>query len=750
MKTKIDTIIRQMTLAEKASLCSGKDHWTTKSIDRLNVPEIRMCDGPNGLRLEYERDGFEVTKYEECTCFPTASALGCSWDIDLIYEIGQAIGLECRTYGANILLAPGINMKRSPLCGRNFEYYSEDPVHSGELGAAFVKGVQSQGVGTSLKHFACNNQEFERMVTSSEVSERVLREIYLTAFERVVKKAQPWTIMCSYNKLNGVLVAENHYLLTQILRDEWGYKGLVVSDWLAVNYNTKALVAGLDLEMPGKNGFGDEAIVEGVKSGEIEESLLNQTVSRHLELVEKVFKPEIEKRVLNKQDHHQLARKAAAESMVLLKNDHKQLPLGRKSRIAIIGDFARNPVFQGIGSSKVYPTQLDTPYEEIERQMDDPGQVIFSQGYNEDASQIESLIQESVTNAGNSEVALVFIGNPHGVESEAYDRKDIDLPESHQKLIEAICEVQKNTIVVLCVGSAVSLGAWQDKVSAIVVAWKAGQASGGGLADVLFGKVNPCGKLAETFPVRIEDTPAYLNFPSEYETVNYGEGLFIGYRYYDKKKIEPLFPFGFGLSYTTFKYQDLKIDQSQINDNETAKVSLIVSNIGSMDGKEIVQLYINDCESTVCRPEKELKHFKKIYLKAGESRQIIFELSFRDFAFYNTNRKDWVVETGDFKILVGRSSKEIELSQTLHVLSTSKQTPQFHKISLIKHLMADEKARKIIEEGMGDSDMGKALHSDDECIAAMALDLPLHKVVAASNGEVTDELLDLLLAEINK
>jgi beta-glucosidase len=561
--SNLTTLVAELTLEEKASLVIGSAFWYTAPVERLGVPRIMVSDGPHGLRTQlHEADHLGLSTSVPATCFPTASALGSSWNADLFRMVGEALGQEAAVIGVSVVLGPGINMKRSPLCGRNFEYVSEDPWHAGELATAMVQGLQSQGVGTSMKHYAANNQEDDRLRVSAEVDERTLREIYLPAFERVVKNAQPWTVMCAYNKLNGTYCSEHHWLLTEVLRDEWGFDGLVVSDWGAVHDRVAALRGGLDLEMPPNLGVSDAAVVAAVRSGELDESVLDESVGRVLRLVER-SQPGLAKGAsFAAGEHHALARRAALESAVLLKNDGGVLPLqpAPGSRIAVIGEFARTPRYQGAGSSQVNPTQLDVPLDELRAALGDQVQVDFAAGFGVGTTESDAeLAREAVELARGAADVVVFLGLPSDYESEGFDRTHMDLPINQVQLIEALAEVHDRLIVVLANGSAVRLSNWQDKVSAILECWLSGQAAGGAAADLLLGVANPSGKLAETIPVRLEDNPSYLNFPGDSQIVRYGEGIFIGYRAYDRLDQAVSYPFGFGLSYTTFEISKLYV-----------------------------------------------------------------------------------------------------------------------------------------------------------------------------------------------
>ena len=674
-KINIDKLISEMTLEEKASLCSAADAWHTKRIDRLNLPSAMVSDGPHGLRKEDDSPAhFGLLDSIEAICFPTASALACSFDRELIENVGNALGKECQSEDISVLLGPGINMKRSPLCGRNFEYFSEDPYLAGEMGAAFVNGVQKNDIGTSLKHFAANNQEWRRMSISAEIDERTLNEIYLTAFEKVVKQAQPWTIMCSYNQINGEYSCENKMLLTDTLRDKWGFKGLVMTDWGAMNDRVKALKAGLDLEMPSSHGETDKLIVKAVNNGSLDMETLDTAVRRILTLVDKslISKDKHSGFKYDMEWHHAIAKETAENCAVLLKNNGA-LPLSKNQKIAFIGEFADKPRIQGGGSSHINCHKIDSALNSAKQFAD----VTYAKGYNTDNDITdEALLNEAVNAAKNADIAVIFAGLPDAFENEGFDRKHIDMPKCQNELIAEICKVQKNVVVVLHNGSSITMP-WLDKVNAVLEMYLAGEASGAAAVNLLFGVANPSGKLAESFPLRIEDTPAYLNFPGNRDKVNYNEGIFIGYRYYDKKKMDILFPFGYGLSYTKFRYDNMKINGKSASendfsfkDNDNVTVSVDITNIGEVEGAEIVQLYIENHIDEDNRPVKELRNFAKVKLAPGETKTVKFTLGFRAWAYYNETIHDWYAPSGDYKILIGASSRDIKEAKKVSVLST--------------------------------------------------------------------------------
>ncbi|MCB9134064.1 MAG: glycoside hydrolase family 3 C-terminal domain-containing protein [Anaerolineales bacterium] len=688
----LQSIIAQMTLEEKAALCTGASAWSTTPVERLGVPEMIVSDGPHGVRRQPDIHALAVESLP-ATCFPTASCTASTWDVDLIRQMGTALAEECIALNVDVVLGPGANMKRSPLGGRNFEYFSEDPYLAGELAANFINGVQSKGVGTSLKHYAANNQEFQRFSISAEMDERTLREIYLPAFEKAVKEAQPWTVMCSYNKLNGTFASEHYHLLTEILKEEWGFEGLVVSDWGAVRDRVAALKGGLDWEMPGPQDRRVKAVVEAVRSGELDEAVLNESVRRILRIVAKA-KETPKTGSFDIDAHHELAHKIATEGMILLKNNGL-LPLKGYQHIAVIGRSAENAHFQGGGSSHINPTKVAVPFKELQAQAGD-AELTYAEGYPTDNSFRQDMVDQAVTLAQSADVAVLYIALPTFKESEGYDRTDLDLTDQQVALIQAVAKVQPNTVVVLNNGAPVAMGAWIDEVAAVLEGWMMGQAGGIAIADVLFGKVNPCGKLAETFPHKLADTPSHINWPGDAGVVRYGEGLFIGYRYYDAKEVPVQFPFGYGLSYTTFAYSNPKVSATNFKDVDGLTVSVDVTNTGDLAGKEIVQVYVHDQKSGLARPRKELKGFAKVELQPGETKTVSIPLDFRAFAFYHPEYKQWITEDGAFELLIGASSADIREKVTVTLESTLNLPCILDKESTLREWMADARGKEVL------------------------------------------------------
>lgn len=650
-----------MTLEEKAGMCSGRDFWNLKGIERLGIPSVMVTDGPHGLRKQAgEADHVGLNDSVPATCFPTASALAATWNRELVKQVGEALGEECLAENVAVILGPGANIKRSPLCGRNFEYFSEDPFLSGEMAASHIAGVQSKGVGTSLKHYFANNQETRRMYMDSIVDERALREIYLAGFEKAVKQSQPWTVMCSYNRINGEFAAVNKALMTDILKNEWGHEGLVVTDWGAMTERVAALEAGVELEMPGTRNGNDEKIIEAVKNGELDEAVLDKAVAKILEMIFKAEEGLAGDHSYDKEAHHALARRVAGEGAVLLKNEGEILPLKKGAKVALIGGFAKTPRYQGGGSSLMNPTKMDTLFVELGKLLGDEN-VFYAAGYTEKGDQPDDgLIAEAVDIADQADTVVIVAGLTDMYETEGLDRTHMHMPPGHDALIDTITKMHEKVVVVLLNGSPVEMP-WLQDVEGLLEGYLGGQAGAGGLADILVGKVNPSGKLAETFPVNLEDNPSYHNFPGGPATVEYRESIFVGYRYYDKVQQDVLFPFGFGLSYTTFEYSNLSVLLGA-----TVTVSLDVKNSGTVAGKEIVQVYVHDVDSSVFKAPKELKGFAKIGLQPGETKKIDFELERRAFSHYEPALKAWVVEEGEFEILVGSSCADIHLSEKIH------------------------------------------------------------------------------------
>ena len=707
MRLDIPALLAELTIDEKASLLDGADFWRTQPVERLGIPGIMVTDGPHGLRKQAgESDHIGLNDSVPATCFPPAAGLASTWNPGLLGRIGEALGRECRAEEVAVLLGPGVNMKRSPLCGRNFEYFSEDPLLAGDLGAALVNGVQSTGVGASLKHFAANNQETERMTVSADVDERTLREIYLPAFERVVTQAQPWTVMCSYNKINGVYASEDPWLLTRVLRDEWGFTGLVVSDWGAVNRRDAGVAAGLDLEMPSSGGSGTQVILAAVKAGTLSEADVDRAVTRVLTLVDRSLPALAPGQAFDADAHHALAREAATASAVLLKNDGGILPLDPRGggTIAVIGEFARTPRFQGAGSSQVNPTRVDSALDGLRTAVDGRREVTFAPGFViESAAADDGLVAEAVRTASDAEAVVVFLGLPPSYESEGYDRAHMDLPPHQIELLHAVADVNPRVVVVLSNGSVVTVAPWQDRAQAVLEGWLLGQAGGAATADLLLGAADPAGRLAETVPVRFEDNPAIGAFPGELGHVRYGEGLLIGYRWYDAHRLEVAYPFGHGLSYTTFDYTDLTTTVRSDGAQPLVDVTVTVRNTGNRAGRETIQVYVTDPQATVFRPEQELRAFGQISLEPGESGSVTLTLDARAFAYWHTTARGWVVEGGEFGIRAGASSRDIRLTTAVTLTGQGYQAPLTAESSVdgwLEHPAAGPWLREQLGAGM--------------------------------------------------
>ena len=675
-------------------------------------------------------------------------------------RVGEAIGEEARAQRVDVVLGPGINIKRSPLCGRNFEYLSEDPLLSGLLGAALVEGVQSQGVGACVKHFAANNQETDRLRVSADVDERTLREIYLAGFERVVIEARPWTVMCAYNRVNGTHASEHGWLLTEVLRDEWRFDGVVVSDWGAVQDRVAALVAGLDLEMPPNLGVSDAALVDAVRSGELDEALLDRAVARMLELVARSpaaggtgETPRDAGHGFDADAHHALARAAAAECAVLLKNQGALLPLEPRAgdTIAVVGEFARTPRYQGAGSSQVTPTRVDVALDELRAAVPDGVEVAFAPGFGIAASGDDArLAGEAAELAARASAVVAFLGLPEGEESEGFDRATIDLPANQVALLERLAEANPRLAVVLANGSAVRVADWEPHASAVLECWLSGQAAGGAVADLLLGVANPCGRLAETLPVRLEDTPSFLNFPGEAGHVRYGEGVFVGYRGYDALDREVGHPFGHGLSYTCFDYAGLEAAVSGSAEDGTLAVDVVcrITNTGERAGKEVAQLYVGDPVAAVARPPRELKGIATIVLAAGETGAVRFRLGARDLSYWSTAVSDWVLEPGEFTLAVGASSRDLRLVTSIDVDAPPLRAPLDGGATLAEWL-ADPAGSALLHEVVGTDGRGRPLGVlGDEELRVLIGNFPLARLAAFPGLGLDHETVRDLLGRV--
>ena len=716
IRTPVDlpALLAGLTPEEKAALLDGSDFWHTQGNERLGIPAIMLTDGPHGLRKQAtSAENLTLTTSVPATCFPPAVGLASSWDPALLRRVGEALGDECRAADVAVLLGPGVNMKRSPLCGRNFEYFSEDPLLAGELAAALVTGIQSRDVGASVKHFAANNQETDRMTVSAQVDERTLREIYLPAFEKVVTEARPWTVMCSYNKINGVYASENHWLLTDVLRRDWGYDGLVISDWGAVNRRDRAVAAGLDLEMPSSRGAGTQAILDAVAAGTLSETEVDQAVANVLTLVARSQERE-PLEGFDEQAHHALAREAALESAVLLKNEGGILPLDPASggAIAVIGEFARTPRFQGAGSSRVNPTRVDSALDSLRAALAGRREVLFAPGFVIEADAAdEALVAEAVAAASAADVAVVFLGLPPSQESEGWDREHMELPRDQRELLAAVAAVNPNVAVVLSNGAAVTVSGWQHQARAVLEGWLLGQAGGAAVADLLLGAVPPSGKLAETIPVRLEHNPAIGSFPGENGSVRYGEGLLIGYRWYDAHRLEVSYPFGHGLSYTSFGYRDFDVEVLADGAAPRVRVAFTVVNTGDRAGTEIAQLYVSDPAASVYRPEQELRGFARVELDPGASQRVELELGARAFAYWHEGLGDWDVEGGEFELRICASSRDIRMTATITLAGSGSVAP-LTVDSTAEEFLARKDARDWLTGTLANTPLGARLFNE--------------------------------------
>ena len=697
MAADIKKLISEMTLEEKCSLLGGEDFWHTKAVERLGIKPFMMSDGPHGLRKQDDKaDHLGINDSIKAVCFPAACATTSSFDRDLIHYMGDVIGRECQAENLSTVLGPAVCIKRSPLCGRNFEYMSEDPYLAGEMAAAYVNGVQKHHVGTSIKHYAANNQETARMSISAEASERALREIYLPAFEIAVRKAQPKTIMCSYNKINGVYSSENEWLLTKVLRDDWGFEGLVVTDWGAVNDRVKGVAAGLDLEMPGNTAGNDAMVVQAVRDGRLPEEKVDECVERILKVFFD-FEDNREEQVFDREKDHEIAARIEEESAVLLENNGL-LPLKPEGKYLYIGEFAEKPRYQGGGSSHINSFKIDSA---LEMSRAAGRNVDYIKGFPMDKDALfEEDLKKAVETAADYDAVVIFAGLPDIIESEGYDRADMKMPASQNKLIEAILEaVPGKVVIVLSNGAPVEVP-WVDKGVALLEMYLGGEAVGQATDRILFGEVNPSGRLAETWPLKLSDNPSYLNFPGNARRVNYAEDVYVGYRYYDKKGMDVRYPFGYGLSYTTFEISNLRAEKEGFKDGETLKVFADVTNIGACTGKEVVQLYIADRTGKVDRPHQELKGFVKAELRPGETKTVEFEIDTRSLSYFDEDLSDWYAHTGKYLLLAGDSSRHLTASCEI-TFTTEKLLPLHLDVdTTIGELMADPRTAAVVQQMM--------------------------------------------------
>ncbi|MDO4484070.1 MAG: glycoside hydrolase family 3 C-terminal domain-containing protein [Clostridia bacterium] len=741
----IKKILSQMTLEEKAAMCQGADAWHTVAVPHLGVPAVMVSDGPHGLRKINENGN--VVK---AVCFPTAAGTACSFDEELLESLGDILGQSAQAENVGVILGPAANIKRSPLCGRNFEYFSEDPLLSGRMAGAYIRGVQHQGVGTSLKHYAANNQETRRQSISASISPRALREIYLASFEHAVKSGHPWTLMCSYNKINGTYASENEWLLTDVLRDDWGFDGAVMTDWGACSDHVAGVAAGLELEMPRACDEDDEVLADAVRTGRLPEQVLDRACERMLQLADRVSSGHREEEEFDKGLQHHQARKFARESMVLLKNDNNLLPIRGNKKIAFIGKFAESPRFQGGGSSHINTAETLSALEAVRS----VSPVKYARGFETDRDEIiPELVDEAVAIAKDADLAVLFLGLPDLLESESYDRTHMSLPQCQVALLEEIAKVQQNIAVVLHNGAPIVMP-WLDKAGAVLEAYLGGQAVGGAVVDVLFGAVSPCGKLAETFPLRMEDTPCHGFFPGDGDRVTYAEDIYVGYRWYDKRHMDVLFPFGHGLSYTTFEYSNLRLSADTYSGGEMT-VQVDVTNTGKMYAKEIVQLYVRPETNGFSRPVRELRGFAKLALAPGETGTVTIALDERAFALWREDMDGWYIEPGRYVIEAAASSRDIRLTADI----TAQTKPVYLPVTMdstMADAMAIPGADKVLADvcaaldicmGAGGDSLGD---STGEMAAAMFREMPLHAIASFAGGKVTRTQLKAVVDEINQ
>ena len=749
MATDVKKLVSEMTLEEKASLCGGDDFWHTKAVERLGIPRFMMSDGPHGLRKQAEEgDHLGINDSIVAVCFPAACATASSFDTEMIGKMGEAIGDECQAENLSIVLGPAVNIKRSPLCGRNFEYFSEDPYLAGKMAASYINGVQSKNVGTSIKHFALNNQEYFRMSNNSVASERTIREIYFPAFETAVKEAQPWTVMCSYNKINGTYASDNEWLLEKVLREDWGYEGFVMTDWGAVDDRVQGIRAGLELEMPGNTAANDKKIVDAVKDGSLDEKLVDRACERILKIVYKYFDNKKEDVVFDRDADHEKAVAIAAECGVLLENNGV-LPLDSSKKILYIGEYAEAPRYQGGGSSHINASKVTSALDSAKAK---GRKVEYVKGFpaQKDEPLDQAELDKALKAAGEADVVVIFAGLPDVIESEGYDRANMNMPAAQNELIKAVAEVNENTVVVLHNGSPVETP-WADDVAAILEMYLGGQGVGEATDQLLYGEKNPSGHLAETFPMRVQDNPSYLNFNTDPETCNYAEGVYVGYRYYDKKMMPVRWAFGHGLSYTTFELSNIRVSSDKLTDDTTIKVCVDVKNTGKVTGKEVVQLYVGDLNGTPDRPVKELKGFAKVEVAPGETKTVEMELDARALSYFEESMEDWFAPSGKYEILVGNASDNITL-RTEITFETKKVKPMRCDGSLtIGELMGNPATAPIVGEmlkkAQEDSPFGDSNEAvGDEMMQAMMRFMPLKSLM--SFGMMNEEQMQQLLSAI--
>ena len=756
--SQIKEIIEKLTLEEKCSLLSGADFWHTKAIERLGIPAIMVSDGPHGLRKQDE-NAAGVNDSIQAVCFPAACASSASFNRASYAKLGSILADECQAQNVSTILGPAVNIKRSPLCGRNFEYISEDPYLAGELSASYINAVQEKHVGTSLKHFALNDQEYRRLTNSSNCDERTMREIYLKTFEIAVKKSQPATIMHSYNLINGTYAGENPWLISDVLRKEWGFKGLVMSDWGAVSNRVEGVKAGTDLEMPSSDGINDAKVLKAAKNNPELVKKIDECVFRILRWIYD-FEDNRQKGEFNIEQHHKIARELEEDSIVLLKNDGV-LPIdpATSGKIAVIGEFAKCPRFQGGGSSHINTKTVSNAFDSLEAF---GLKFSYAKGFSAEppkdkdqaAKEAKTLSEEALKTAADCDTILVFAGLPDSFESEGYDRKHMDLPEEQNELIAKLCATGKKVVVILHNGSPVTMP-WVKDVNAILELYLGGEAVGEAAANILTGRVNPSGKLAETFPLRLEDTSSFLNFANDKRHTVYSEGIFVGYRWYDARKMDVLFPFGYGLSYTSFEYSNLRLSKSSVSDNDTFTATVTVKNTGKIDGKEIVQLYVSDKTEATVRPKNELKGFDKVFIPAGKSVDVSFELDKSSFAWYSTDLHDWYAASGKYEIKVGPSSRDLPLSASVEFKTSVKLPLEITFDTPCGDLLKDERTKdiltKVLDSSKNEVDAGSTVAEEaiNEDMRINMLDAhPLRNLISWSH--LSEDVAEKLIADLKR
>lgn len=745
----IQKTIDEMTLDEKVSLLSGEDFWHTKAVERLGIPSVMMCDGPNGLRKQDSNaDHLGINQSIKAVCFPTSSAIAASFDREIAKKVGETLGREAKAEKIAMVLGPGVNIKRSPLCGRNFEYYSEDPCLSSEMAASYIEGLQSNGVSACVKHFAANNQETRRMNGNSVIDERTLHEIYLASFEGAIKKAKPGSVMCAYNQLNGSYGAENEKLNNEILRKKWGFDGFMVTDWGAIKDRVKGVKAGIELEMPGSaSGIAnDQKVKEAVENGSLPEAVLDMAVKRLLTWIFQTAEVLEEKVEFHPEEDYKKSVEIEKNCAVLLKNQGL-LPLKKGTKTAFIGGFVKKPRYQGSGSSHINSTYVPSLFELTESN----DEISYAEGFGlTDYTVNEALEEEAVKLAKECENIVIFAGLPDRFETEGVDRKHLQLPQNQNHLIARIVQANPNTVVVLHNGAPVEMP-WIDNVPAVLEMYLGGDGVSEATLSILYGDNNPSGKLAETFPLKLEDNPSYLNFPGENGVSHYNEGIFVGYRYYEKKKMNVLFPFGHGLSYTTFSYENMTVSKECFLEGESLQVSFTLKNTGDQAGAEAVQLYIGAADSKVIRPVKELRDFQKVFLQPGESKEITFEVDCSSLAYYETKLDDWFAPSGTYQIAIGSSSEDIRLQREVAYTAVTKIPAVITRDSSLGELAGNPKAAMLFSavkyDGATEADAQGLGEAGGDLAAAMMEEMPLGSLV--SFGMMSEEQLDGLIQMLN-